>query len=71
MRLEDLAISASYKQLVSWLDQLRDLQKPKEGAPIPPNSHDGPFSPRQECAIKSIRDYLDHYLVGVAGDKAR
>ena len=71
-RLEDLARSVAYQQIITWLKEIQNLKETDEEVSSPSSDEfAGVFSPLQENAIAMIRCYLDQHLVGIVGDKTR
>jgi len=71
-RLEDLARTVAYQQIITWLKEIQNLNPTDEEGSVPSSDEVVTFfSPLQENAITKIRSYLDQHLVGIVGDKTR
>ena len=71
-RLEDMASSVAYQQIITWLKEIQNLKSTDEEGSVPSSDEAVTFfSSLQENAITMIRSYLHQHLVGIVGDKTR
>lgn len=70
-RLENIAIEASFNQILRFMRQCPDQKKSGDAPPETATDSGSPFSPSEEHVIEIVREYLDRHLVGTVNAKAR
>ncbi len=70
-RLENMAIEASFNQILRFVRQCPDQKKTGDSPSEPSTDSGSPFSPSEEHVIEITRGYLDRHLVGTVNAHAR